>query len=63
MKIISKENLLILLQTTSKENFTVKELTKIVEYYGDDYFLVDGKLQKTGDNRHIERLKNNFKGE
>jgi len=58
MKIISKENLLLILPMISnRDSFGLDDFEQILERFGDDYFVVDGQLQKTKENEIIERLR------
>ena len=58
MKIISKENLLFILPMISdRDSFGLDDFEQILERFGDDYFVVDGQLQKTKENEMIKKLK------
>ena len=58
MKIISKENLILILTMISdRDSFDLDDFEQILERFGDDYFVVDGQLQRTKENEMIEKLK------
>jgi hypothetical protein len=59
MKIISKENLLLILPMIGdRDLFTLDDFEQILERFGDDYFVVDGQLQKTKENETVKKLRN-----
>lgn len=59
MKIISKENLLLILPMISDRNsFDLYDFEQILERFGDDYFVVDGQLQRTKENKTVKKLIN-----
>lgn len=59
MKIISKENLLLILPMISdRDSFDLYDFEQILERFGDDYFVVDGQLQRTKENETVKKLRN-----
>lgn len=59
MKVISKEDLLILIPLISDRNsFDLNDFEEILERFGDDYFVVDGQLQRTKENKTVKKLRN-----
>lgn len=59
MKIISKENLLLILPMISdRDSFGLDDFEQILERFGDDYFVVDGQLQRTKENKTVKKLRN-----
>lgn len=62
MKIISKENLLLILPVISdRDSFDLYDFDQILERFGDDYFVVDGQLKMTKKNEMIEKLRKDSK--
>ena len=62
MKIISKENLLLILPMISdRDSFTLDDFEQILERFGDDYFVFDGQLKMTKKNEMIKKLRKDSK--
>ena len=39
MKVLTKENLLFLIQSSPKESYDEKDIVRLFDIYGDDYFI------------------------
>lgn len=58
MKLIAKRDLILLLDTMSKfDMISIKTLEAILDVYGDDYFVVDGVLEKTNENLMMKNVR------
>ena len=58
MKAISKEDLLLLIPLMSNRNtFNLNDFEEILERFGDDYFVVDGRWEKTNENETMKQIR------
>lgn len=51
MKIIAKEDLLLLLGYVIKSHLCMDDLKSLLDDFGDEYFIVDGELVRTKENK------------
>lgn len=54
MKVITKEDLVILLQYITNRDFDSKDFESLLEGFGDDYFIEDGEFVKTKENQSMK---------
>lgn len=60
MKIISKEDLLILIpMINDRESFSMDDFALILDRFGDDYFAEDGRFQKVKENKEMKQIRAN----
>jgi hypothetical protein len=58
MKIIDKSDLLLVLSTLpDRMNFSEEDLGRLLEAYGDDYFIEGNKFVKTSENPNMKNLR------
>lgn len=58
MKIISKENLIILIPLISDRNsYSLDDFELLLNKFGDDYFIEDGQFVKTTENEEMARIR------
>lgn len=51
MKTMPTGELIILLSVLDKPNYSITDLSALLNQYGDDWYLIDGDLQKVNDNQ------------
>ena len=62
MKIISKEDLIILIPLIGDcNNFSLDDFELLLDRFGDDYFMVDGIFQKTDSSKEMLKIRKAFK--
>lgn len=54
MKLISKDKLIQALRQCEQKDFAIEDLGRVLDYFGDDWFLKDGMWKKTGDGNSVE---------
>lgn len=58
MKVISKEDLLILIPLIDdRDSFDLDDFEIILDRFGDDYFVMDGRFQKCGENKEMAEIR------
>lgn len=58
MKVISKEDLIILIPLISDRNsYSLDDFELLLNRFGDDYFFVDGRFVKTTENGEMVRIR------
>lgn len=50
MKVLTKENLLFLIQSSPKESYDENEIVRLFAIYGDDYFIEGNEFKCFRDN-------------
>ena len=64
MKIISKEDLLIIIpMINDRVSFDINDFKTILERFGDDYFIEDGRFTKTSESEEMRQIRQLHKGE
>lgn len=54
MKVISKEDLMILLPYITNKSLDLNDFESLLEGFGDDYFVEDGEFVKTKENQSMK---------
>lgn len=58
MKVISKEDLIILIPLISDRNsYSLRDFELLLNRFGDDYFIEDGQFVKTTENAEMGRIR------
>ena len=58
MKVISKEDLLLILPMIKDRNsFDLDDFKLILERFGDDYFIEDGEFQRVTENEEMKQIR------
>ena len=58
MKIITKEDLVILVNLIPTNSFSIKDFELILERYGDDWFIEGNEFVKTKENEIMKSIRN-----
>ena len=62
MKSISKSDLLIIIPLIDgRESFDIDDFELILDRFGDDYFVVDGELQKTDESEEMAEIRKSIR--
>ena len=62
MKVISKEDLIILIPLISDRNsYSLDDFELLLSKFGDDYFIEDGQFVKMTENEEMTRIRKNMK--
>lgn len=57
MKVISKSDLMILISLIGdRDSFDIDDFEKILDRFGDDYFICDGEFKKTRENKEMAEI-------
>lgn len=56
MKVLTKENLLFLIGLDGRGTYDLKDLERLLERYGDDYFIEGNQFVKASDNQIMNQL-------
>ncbi|PKM58961.1 MAG: hypothetical protein CVU99_15965 [Firmicutes bacterium HGW-Firmicutes-4] len=54
MKLISKDKLIQALRQCEQKDYDLKDLGRVLDYFGDDWFIRDGLWEKAGDGNPVE---------
>lgn len=57
MKLISKEDLSILLPHIANKTLCLTDFEALLETFGDDYFIVDGQFTRTEENELMKKYR------
>lgn len=58
MKIISKEDLLLIIpMINDRESFDMEDFELILDRFGDDYFVEDGIFQKVRESKEMKQIR------
>lgn len=58
MKTIGKEDLLLIIpMINDRKSFDLDDFELILDRFGDDYFVVDGRFQKTRENEEMKKIR------
>lgn len=57
MKVLTKKDLLILIQYNPKESYDEKEIVELFKRYGDDYFVEGNQFKRFGCNERMTKLR------
>lgn len=58
MKVISKEDLLLVIPLiTNRNSFDLSDFEELLDRFGDDCFIVDGELQVTNKNETMRQIR------
>lgn len=64
MKVIKKDDLLLVLSMSNKSSFDLDDLSRVLNLYGDDYFIEGNRFVQTTVNKNMAFLREqNLKGE
>lgn len=55
MKIIPKEDLIIILLNCKNADFSIDDIEQIFETFGDDWYIIDGQFDKSKTNNKREK--------
>lgn len=59
MKLISKEDLLLLIPLINdRDSFSLDDFKLILDRFGDDWFVEDGRFTKTTENKEMIQIRN-----
>ena len=61
MKVLTKEDLLILIQYNPKESYDENEIVELFSRYGDDYFIEGNQFKRFRGNERMIKLRNTLK--
>ena len=53
MKVLTKNNLLLLISNSPKETYDEREISRLFDIYGDDYFIEGNRLERFGQNEKM----------
>ena len=57
MKVINKEDLLLLLSNCKEDTFDEDDLKSLLNRYGDDWFVQDGEFRCTHKSKRMQNLR------
>lgn len=57
MKVINKDDLLLLLNNCDADAFDEEDLKKLLSRYGDDWFIQDGEFRCTHKSKHMQNFR------
>lgn len=61
MKVLTKEDLLLLIQSSPKSSYDEREIIKLFDTFGEDYFIEGNEWIQFGHNYHMEQLRKSSK--
>ena len=61
MKVLTKEDLLILIRYNPKESYDENEIVELFSRYGDDYFIEGNQFKRFRGNERMIKLRNTLK--
>ena len=61
MKVIARADLVLLLcHISNRNNFSADDLEKILDTYGDDYFIEGNRFVKTTENSKMKKIRDSY---
>ena len=60
MKVLTKEDLLLLIKYNPKESYDENEIVELFARYGDDYFIEGNQFKRCRGNDRMIKLKNDL---
>ena len=63
MKILTRDDLILLINNHKNDTFSFDDLARILYYYGDDWFIEGNKWIKTKENEKMAALRKRIRDE
>lgn len=57
MKVLTKKDLILLLQSSPKPSYDEREIIKLFDTFGEDYFIDGNEFKQFGENYHMKQIR------